>query len=79
MRGQFRSIRGLAAIAALALNIVLTTAIAPPIEAAPEGQISFLDFVEQWEPKSPWHDQRVRLAASLAIDRKAINDAEALA
>jgi len=38
----------------------------------------FLDFVDQWTPKSPWADRRVRLAASLAIDRKAINDAEAL-
>ena len=41
MMGPFGSIRGLATIAALALNIVLTTAIAPPVEAAPEGQISF--------------------------------------
>jgi len=41
MMGHIRSIRGLAAVAALALNIVLTTAIAPPVEAAPEGQISF--------------------------------------
>jgi len=32
-------------------------------------------FPEQWDPKSPWHDERVRRAASLAIDRKAINDA----
>jgi peptide/nickel transport system substrate-binding protein len=32
-------------------------------------------FVDQWNPKSPWHDQRVRLAASLAIDRKTINEA----
>jgi peptide/nickel transport system substrate-binding protein len=42
------------------------------------NSVFFLDFVEQWDPKSPWHDQRVRLAASLAIDRKAINEAEAL-
>ena len=35
-------------------------------------------FVAQWDPKSPWHDRRVRLAASLAIDRKAINQAETL-
>jgi peptide/nickel transport system substrate-binding protein len=32
-------------------------------------------FTEQWDEKSPWHDERVRRAASLAIDRKAINDA----
>ena len=42
------------------------------------NSVFFLDFVDQWDPKSPWHDQRVRLAASLAIDRKAINEAESL-
>ena len=40
--------------------------------------VFFLDFVEQWDPKSPWSDRRVRLAASLAIDRKGINEAELL-
>jgi peptide/nickel transport system substrate-binding protein len=38
----------------------------------------WLYFPDQWDPKSPWHDQRVRLAASLAIDRKAINQVLAL-
>ena len=35
----------------------------------------WLYFPEQWDPKSPWHDRRVRLAASLAIDRPSINQA----
>jgi peptide/nickel transport system substrate-binding protein len=32
-------------------------------------------FPEQWDPKSPWHDVRTRRAATLAIDRKSINQA----
>ena len=32
-------------------------------------------FPEQWDPKSPWHDPRVRQAASLAINRENINKA----
>ncbi|HZN53195.1 MAG TPA: ABC transporter substrate-binding protein, partial [Methylomirabilota bacterium] len=35
-------------------------------------------FTQQWDPKSPWHDRRVRVAANYAIDRKAINEAEYL-
>jgi peptide/nickel transport system substrate-binding protein len=34
-----------------------------------------LYFVDQWDPKSPWHDPRVRQAASLAIDRAGTNQA----
>ena len=35
----------------------------------------WLYFPEQWDPKSPWHDKRVRMVASLAMDRKTINQA----
>ncbi len=40
--------------------------------------IHFLDFFDQWDPKSPVHDRRVRLAANYAIDRPALNEAENL-
>jgi peptide/nickel transport system substrate-binding protein len=40
--------------------------------------VFFLYFADQFDQKSPWHDQRVRLAASLALDRKQINEAEQL-
>ncbi|PYN48746.1 MAG: hypothetical protein DMD95_02935 [Candidatus Rokuibacteriota bacterium] len=38
----------------------------------------WVNFVDQWDPKSPWADKRVRMAANHAIDRKAINQAETL-
>jgi peptide/nickel transport system substrate-binding protein len=45
---------------------------------APLLGIFWLDFPEQWNPKSPWADRRVRMAASLAIDRQGLNQAETL-
>jgi peptide/nickel transport system substrate-binding protein len=42
------------------------------------ASIQWLDFAEQWDPKSPWHDKRVRLAANYALDRQAMNEAACL-
>ena len=47
------------------------------VAARPPG-VPYLDMPEQWDPKSPWHDRRVRLAASYALDRNALNQAETL-
>jgi peptide/nickel transport system substrate-binding protein len=47
------------------------------VAALPPGVV-FLDLPEQWDPKSPWHDRRVRLAASHALDRSALSQAETL-
>jgi peptide/nickel transport system substrate-binding protein len=38
----------------------------------------WMEFPEQWNPKSPWHDRRVRLAATMAVDKQAVNEAERL-
>jgi peptide/nickel transport system substrate-binding protein len=43
----------------------------PTVGSAPY----WLYFPEQWDAKSPWHDQRVRRAAALAIDSVTINQA----
>jgi len=45
------------------------------IKAAVGSAPFWLYFPEQWDPKSPWHDQRVRQAVSLAIDRQTMNEA----
>ncbi|HET7343197.1 MAG TPA: ABC transporter substrate-binding protein [Methylomirabilota bacterium] len=38
----------------------------------------WIDLPEQWDPKSPWHDKRVRQAANHAVDRAGVNQAETL-
>ncbi|HEY7518568.1 MAG TPA: ABC transporter substrate-binding protein [Methylomirabilota bacterium] len=52
----------------------------PNLKLAFSGAIGtfYLDFLEQWDAKSPWADRRVRLAASHAVDRKSLNEAENL-
>ena len=35
----------------------------------------WIAFLDQWDPKSPWHDPRVRKAAALSLDLKTINQA----
>ena len=52
----------------------------PTLKLAFSGGIGtfYVDFLDQWDPKSPWHDRRVRLAAMHAIDARALNEAENL-
>ena len=52
----------------------------PNLKLAFSGGIAtfYLDFFDMWDPKSPWNDRRVRLAASHALDRKTLNEAETL-
>jgi peptide/nickel transport system substrate-binding protein len=39
---------------------------------ASAGITEWVEFLDQWDPQSPWHERRVRLAANLAIDKQAI-------
>ena len=43
----------------------------PTVGSAPY----YLYFPEQWDPKSPWYDKRVRLATKYALDYNTINKA----
>src|SRR5688500_10060805 len=42
------------------------------------ASIYWIEFAEQWDPKSPWHDKRLRLAVNHALNRKAINEVSCL-
>jgi len=48
------------------------------LKPTPVSAVFWVAFLDQWDPKSPWHDRRVRLAANYAIDRYAMNQAEYL-
>jgi peptide/nickel transport system substrate-binding protein len=42
------------------------------------ASIFWIEFPDQWDPKSPWHDRRLRLAVNHALNRKAISAAACL-
>jgi peptide/nickel transport system substrate-binding protein len=46
--------------------------------ATRHASIFWIEFPEQWDPKSPWHDKRLRQAVNYALDRKATNEAACL-
>ena len=48
------------------------------VVASKHASIFWIEFAEQWDPKSPWHDRRLRLAVNHALDRQRINEAACL-
>src|SRR5216683_2348343 len=42
------------------------------------ASIFWVEFADQWDPKSPWSDKRLRLAVNYALDRKGTNEAACL-
>src|SRR6266566_9239898 len=68
------------------ISIVLDGPDAEAIQQTPSMQlvsskhasIFWIEFTEQWDPKSPWHDIRLRQAVNYALDRQRINEAACL-
>jgi peptide/nickel transport system substrate-binding protein len=48
------------------------------VVASKHASIFWIEFAEQWDAKSPWHDRRLRLAVNHALDRQRINEAACL-
>jgi peptide/nickel transport system substrate-binding protein len=48
------------------------------IVATKHASIFWIVFDKQWDPTSPWHDRRLRLAVNAALDRAGINHAACL-
>jgi peptide/nickel transport system substrate-binding protein len=42
------------------------------------ASIFWIEFGDQWDAKSPWHDRRLRLAVNHALNRKTINEVSCL-
>ena len=52
----------------------------PRLQLVPSkhASIFWIEFADQWDPKSPWHDRRLRLAVNHGLNRTAINEAACL-
>lgn len=48
------------------------------IVATKHASCMWIEFPDQYDDKSPWHDKRIRLAVAYAIDREGINKAACL-
>jgi peptide/nickel transport system substrate-binding protein len=48
------------------------------VVASKHASIFWIEFAEQWDPKSPWHDKRLRQAVNHALNRQKINEAACL-
>jgi peptide/nickel transport system substrate-binding protein len=48
------------------------------VVSSKHASIFWIEFPDQWDAKSPWHDKRLRQAVNLALDRKRINEAACL-
>jgi peptide/nickel transport system substrate-binding protein len=48
------------------------------VVASKHASVFWIEFPEQWDTKSPWHDKRLRQAVNFALDRKRINEAACL-
>jgi peptide/nickel transport system substrate-binding protein len=52
----------------------------PRMQVVPSkhASIFWVEFADQWDAKSPWHDKRLRLAVNYALHRQRINEAACL-
>src|SRR5579885_3548247 len=55
-----------------------STASTRRVVSTKHASIFWIEFTDQWDPKSLWHDQRLRLAVNYALGRQAINEAGCL-
>ena len=46
--------------------------------ASKHASIFWIEFGDQWDPKSPWADKKMRLAVNYALNRKVINEVACL-